>query len=130
VSKLDQRFEEDRRLRDTARKVLMADVEHARSDFSAKGIADRIGGRIGDGTKDVYSVAKMHADDHRGIIAIVIGALLLWLGRGPIMEALGMVEEALDDALEFEGTPPEDGSKTVNPPTPEHIPTPGDEDEH
>ena len=100
MSKLDQRFEEDRKMRDTARAVLMDDIAHARVNFSPKGVADRTVGRVGDGAKDVYEVGKIHFNDNRGIVAIVIGLLLVWLGREPIMEALGMVEEAVEDALE------------------------------
>ncbi len=131
MSKLEARFEEDRALRDTARKVLLADIENARTDFSAKGIADRLGGRIGDGAKDVYEVAKIHTDDNRGIIAIIIGVLLIWLGREPIMEALGMVEEVLEEALEETASEVEEAPDTDIPDTIPEVPlTPGDDDEH
>ncbi len=115
MGKLDRQFEEDRRLRNTAKAVLMADIDHARTTFSAKGVADKTAGRIGDGAKDVFEVAKIHADDNRGIIAIIIGALLVWLGREPIMEALGLIEEELEKAIETyeaEGSLVEEDSAT------------------
>lgn len=96
MTDLEQRFVEDRALRDAARTVLLADLEHARASFSAKGIADRVGGRIGDGAKDVYEVAKEQADDNRGIIAAIIGALILWFAREPILELLGLAEREAD----------------------------------
>ena len=132
MSKLEQRFEEDRRLRDTARAVLMDDIAHARVSFSPKGVADRTVGRVGDGARDVYEVSKIHFNDNRGIVAIVIGLLLVWLGREPIMEALGMVEEAVEDALEnaldeTESSAPA-GAEADSPAEPE-IPA-GDDNEH
>jgi hypothetical protein len=81
-------------MRDTARTILMADIAHARTSLSARGVADRIGGRIGDGAKDVFEVAKTHSDDNRGIIAALIGAVLLWLAREPILEILGLSQDA------------------------------------
>ncbi len=131
MSKLETRFEEDRALRDKARKVLLADIESARTDFSAKGIADRIGGRVGDGAKDVYEVAKIHTNDNRGIIAIVIGALLVWLGREPILEALGMVEEVLEEALDEAASEVEEALSGDTTETIPEVPlTTGDDDEH
>ena len=103
--KLDDQFIQDRALRDSARAVIMADITHARTSFSAKGVADRVGGRIGDGAKDVFEVAKSHSDDKRGIIAVLIGAVLLWLAREPIMEILGLrvFEEEAEDENELDG---------------------------
>ncbi len=117
MGKLHQRFLEDRQMRDTARTILMADIAHARTSLSARGVADRIGGRIGDGAKDVFEVAKTHSDDNRGIIAALIGAVLLWLAREPILEILGLSQEAenLDDepADEPETGHSEDGNENA-----------------
>ncbi|MFU7528890.1 hypothetical protein [Qipengyuania sp. ASV99] len=103
MSDLERRFIEDRAIRDAARAVLMADITHARASLSAKGVAARIGGRIGDGAKDVFEVAKAHSEDNRGIIAALIGAVLLWLGREPILEILGLSDsdETSEDAPKF-----------------------------
>lgn len=94
----EERLIEDRALRDAARAVLMADLAHARSSFSAKGMADRVGSRIGDGALDVLETAKETASDNRGIIAALIGAILLWLGREPLLEALGFGDDAEAEA--------------------------------
>lgn len=121
MSKLLKRFEEDRRMRDTARVVLMADIAHARTTLSAKGFADRVGGRIGDGAKDVFEVAKVHSDDNRGIIAALIGALLLWFAREPIMEILGFDEAEDGDELDLDPAP-----ETAQEPEPEEPPETND----
>ena len=118
MSRLQERFEEDRALRDAARAVLLADIEHARTSFSAKGVADRVGTRIGDGALDVLDTAKEKASDNRGIIAALIGAILLWLGREPLLEALGFGADADDE-------PVADTAEPASAETP-----PGDDDEH
>lgn len=104
MTRLPARFVEDRALRDAARSVLIADVTHARESLSAKGVATRIGSRIGDGARDVVEVAKVQAENNRGVLAILIGALLLWLARHPLLELMGLVPSADDnaDALETE----------------------------
>lgn len=100
MSKLNERLKQDRELRDAARAVLLADIDHARNSFSAKGVANRVGSRIGDGAVDVFETAKAQAGDNRGIIAALIGAVLLWLGREPILAALGLGEESGNEPLE------------------------------
>lgn len=77
----------------------MADIAHAKTSLSAKGVANRLGSRIGDGAKDVIEVARVQADDKRGVLAILIGALVLWFTREPILNILGLGQssEELDD---------------------------------
>ncbi len=130
MSKLMTRFEEDRRMRDTARVVFMADIAHAKTALSAKGVADRIGGRIGDGAKDVFEVAKVHSEDNRGIIAALIGAVLLWLAREPIMEILGVEADELEEpeGTEISENPETPSEFEDNPANAEDIPS-GDDDE-
>lgn len=108
MSPLEQQFIEDRALRDAAKAVLLADIEHARTNLTAKGVADRVGGRIGDGAKDVFEAAKAQAEDNRGILAVLIGAVLLWLAREPIMELLGLADLAEDADIE-QGAASSDG---------------------
>ena len=120
MSRLEDQLIEDRRLRDAARAVLVADLEHARTSFSSKGLADRVGTRIGDGAVDVFETAKAQASDNRGIIAALIGALLLWLGREPILEALGLGAQTEDEGIEGEA----DSADTAD------TPLPGDDHEH
>lgn len=90
MSKLQQQFEEDRAIKNAARRVLLTDFAHAKTALSAKGLANRIGGRVGDGAKDIFYTVKLHADDNRGILAALIGAVIIWFARAPIMEILGI----------------------------------------
>ncbi|MFL0356698.1 hypothetical protein ACI5KX_09475 [Erythrobacter sp. GH1-10] len=130
MSKIDQRFYEDRALRDAAKAVLLADIEHARTTFSGKGLAERVTGRVGEGAKDVFEVAKTHTQDNRGIIALLMGAVLLWFAREPILDILA---EGLDEpedrsenlADEVEGSADMETAEDPNPnPTP-----PGESDD-
>lgn len=121
MSNLEQQFIEDRRLRDAARAVLMADIEHARESLSATSVAERVADRIGDGAKDVFETAREHAEDNGGIIAMLIGAVLLWFGREPVLELLGLSNRA-EDTEELETTDAE-----AVPAAPH--PTPGDDNE-
>ncbi|MEL7197035.1 MAG: hypothetical protein AAGL10_01865 [Pseudomonadota bacterium] len=89
MSKLEQQFIEDRALRNAALGVLKSDLEHAKNALSGKALASRVGSRVGDGAKDAFDIAKGHADDNRGILAALIGALLLWFTRAPLLEILG-----------------------------------------
>lgn len=88
MSKIEQQLADYRTLRDASKKTLMADVEHARTTFSTKGLTNRYLGGVAEGAKDVYEVAKVHTTDHRGIIAIMLGALALWFGREPLLAVL------------------------------------------
>ena len=90
MSRLPTDFIEDRALRDAARAVLVADIEHARTSLSGKAVAARVAGTIGDGAKDAVEVAKVHADDNRGILAGLIAILAVWFAREPLLEILGL----------------------------------------
>ena len=107
MSNLEQRFVEDRAMRDAAKTVLVAELEHMKASFSTKGLTDRITDRIGDGAKDVFEVAKEQADDNRGVIAALIGAILLWLGREPLLDLLGF-GDADDNYDQDTGSPDAD----------------------
>ncbi|MEM6857814.1 MAG: hypothetical protein AAF559_08075 [Pseudomonadota bacterium] len=103
-------FLEDRALRDAARAVLLADIDHARGSLSGKKVAARVAGTIGDGAKDVIDVAKTHAHDNRGILAAIIAVLAIWFAREPLLEIFGR------------GTEPEDADEQVSEDDPEAAP--------
>jgi len=107
MSQLPQRFLEDRALRDAARAVLTEDIERLRANLGEEGIASRvssgvsstISSRIRTGARDVLAQAKAQAGDHKGVLAMLVGAIILWLGRGPILDWL---DEFAQDDDEFE----------------------------
>lgn len=96
MTDLPDRFIEDRALRDAARAVLTDDIERLRAHLEEQGIASRvsssvgstISGRIQSGARDVLAQARAQAGDHQGVLAILIGAIMLWFARGPILDWL------------------------------------------
>lgn len=82
------RMIEDRYLRDSARALVEADIEHLKSDLSRKGLAARAMDRIAEGANDVYDEAVEVAADNKGALAAIIAALVLWFARNPILDAL------------------------------------------
>lgn len=95
MSDLKRRMLEDRALRDAARALFTADVAHTRNLLSTKSLSQRVLGRVGDGAKDVLEQAADTADNHRGTIAVLLGALVLWFARNPIM---ALIDNKFGDA--------------------------------
>lgn len=97
MSELKRQMQEDRALRDAARALVEADVAHVKNAFSGPSLAERAAGSLSDGAKDVFDKASTAAEDHKGILAALVGAVLIWIARNPIMELLG------DDQADEEG---------------------------
>ena len=82
---LEAQLREDRMLRDAALALFKADVSHVRADLTSRGIGARLVDRIGDGAVDVFEEAVEVADNHRGALATLVAAIVLWFARNPIM---------------------------------------------
>lgn len=92
---------EDRYLRDSARALVEADIRHLRNDLSAKGIAARAMDRVAEGASDVYDEAVDVANDHKGALAAIIAALVIWFTRNPLSELLSSEgDDELEDGEE------------------------------
>jgi hypothetical protein len=110
MSALPKRYLEDKALRDAAKGVLDADLEHFKASLAEQGLVGRLGGqisgkvkrRIAAGARDVLEQAKGAAEDHSGVLAVLIGALVLWLARAPLLDLLGF--DAADEADEDRDT--------------------------
>lgn len=96
MTALPPRFIEDRALRDAARAVVDEDIALLRASLGEQGVASRVSqsvgttitGRLRAGATDVLDQAKEAASDNRGILAVLVGAILLWLMRGPLLALL------------------------------------------
>ncbi len=105
MTRLPERFIEDRTLRDAARAVLTEDVERLRAILSQQGIASRVssgvtstvGDRIRAGAQDVFTQLRAQADDHKGWLALLVGAIILWFARGPILDWLDELDAEVPD---------------------------------
>lgn len=100
MTDLPQKFVEDRDLRDAARAVFLADLEHAKGALSRKGLFERLTGglstRLSLGVKDTLEVAAAGASANRSGIAILVAALVVWFSRDFIMELLGIHAEEIE----------------------------------
>lgn len=105
MTRLPDRFLEDRALRDSARAVLTEDIDRLRTSLAEQGIASRvstgvtstISGRIRSGARDVLAEVRSQAGTRKGLIAGIVAAIVLFLARGPILE---WIEELLESDYE------------------------------
>ncbi len=120
MTRLPDRFIEDRALRDAARAVLTEDIQRLRASLAEEGIGSRVSSgvtstistRVRSGARDVLEQAKAQAGDHKGVLAMLVGAIVLWLAREPIFawladfaEALGDPGDDIDEAAAQEAAP-------------------------
>ena len=105
MTRLPDTFLEDRALRDSARAVLAEDIARLRDSLGEEGIAARvssgmtttISSRIRTGARDVLAQAKAQAADNQGVLAVLIGAIILFLARGPILDWIDDLTAGEDD---------------------------------
>ena len=84
------RMIEDRYLRDSARALVEADVDHLKTGLEQKGFAARALGSVKDGAIDIYEEALDVADDNKGALAALIAAIFVWFARNPILDFFGL----------------------------------------
>ena len=97
MSEPKQRLREDRAIRDAALALVKADFAHLKHDLSSKGLSERMLGSVGEGAKDVLEKAGDAAENNRGIFAVLVGAIVLWFARNPIMDLFSGEEEDAED---------------------------------
>lgn len=92
---------EDRHLRNSARQLVKADIEHLKADLNRRSLPERAVDRIAEGASDVYDEAVEVAADNKGALAAILAALALWFARNPILDAL--IGPADDETNEGDG---------------------------
>jgi hypothetical protein len=98
---LELQLREDRALRNAALALLKADIAHLRADLTSRGVGARIFDRIGEGAVDVFEEAVEVAENHRGALATLLAAVVLWFARHPIMALFSDEDDA--ESAEQEG---------------------------
>ncbi|MEX0342721.1 MAG: hypothetical protein AB3N06_09045 [Erythrobacter sp.] len=91
------RMIEDQYLRDSARALVEADIEHLKSDFANKTLGERAIDRMREGATDLYEEAIDVAEDNKGALAALVAAIVVWFARNPILEVFGLAAEPEDD---------------------------------
>ena len=99
MSTPDERWQHDRALRDAALRLVKADIALVRGDLAARGVGTRVADRVGDAALETLDDAVGYAQGHRGQVAAAITALVLFLFRGPLLDALAALigEDAAED---------------------------------
>lgn len=126
MSALPQRFVEDRALRDAARAVLDEDIARLRASLGEQGVASRVTssigttvtGRLKAGASDVLVSAKDTAIENRGMIALLVSAVLLWLMRGPLLALMTEEDFAPEDGADMDGADMDGAEATQTPASP------------
>jgi len=124
MTRLPDRFIEDRALRDAARAVLTNDIARLRAALNEQGVAGRVSSSVGStvsqrvrrGASDLLDQAKTQASDHIGVLTVLVGAILLWFARAPIIEWFATIDE--DDT-----DPQEPGADAADPAAPDGAPS-------
>ena len=70
------RMLEDKYLRDSARALVEADIEHLKTDVSQKSLATRAMERAREGAAELYEEAIDIADDNKGALAALLAAVV------------------------------------------------------
>ena len=94
------RMLEDKHLRDSARALVEADVEHIKADFANKGMAKRALFRLREKAGELYDEALDVADSNKGAVAAVFAALIVWFARNPLLDMVGLGIEQDDERTE------------------------------
>ncbi|QSB43840.1 hypothetical protein IDJ81_10810 [Tsuneonella flava] len=82
---IDDRMYQDRAIRDAAKAVVTADIANIKADLAARSVGDRVADRISDSALGVFEEAIEVADNNKGALAALLGAIALWFARNPII---------------------------------------------
>lgn len=118
MNQLPARFREDRDLRDKARAVLAEDLARLQGSLEEQGIASRVSSgvtstistRIRTGAREVLDQARAQAEDKKGVLAVLIGAIILWFAREPIFAWFDELRAADGDS---DNAPPPEAAPTA-----------------
>ncbi|RDC59878.1 hypothetical protein HME9302_01074 [Alteripontixanthobacter maritimus] len=94
---IDQQLREDRALRNSARALVKADIAHIRSDLTSKGFGSRIVDRVTEGATDVFEEAVEVADNHKGVLGVLLAAILIWFARTPLASIFSDEDDDTED---------------------------------
>ena len=94
------RMLEDKHLRNSARALVEADVEHIKADFANKGMAKRALFRLRENAGELYDEALDVADSNKGAVAALFAALIVWFARNPLLDMVGLGIEQDDERTE------------------------------
>ena len=68
--------------------MVNADLAMLKNDVAARGVGERIKDKVGEEAHEVWDQARDVAGEHKGVVAATVLALVAWLLRAPIGEAI------------------------------------------
>ncbi|WP_120078510.1 hypothetical protein [Aurantiacibacter odishensis] len=109
MADLEHQLQQDRALRNAAKRLVKADFGFVKGDMAQKGLGGRIAGRAKDGAADIAESTADYASEHRlqvGTgIAVAVAAFAGWIFRDRLADAVynlfhekGLMEQAADKA--------------------------------
>lgn len=79
---------EDRRMREAAKANFSAGIAQVKADLGARSVPARVVAKAKDEATDALATGLEIAEESKGIIAGVAGAILLWLFRAPLLRKI------------------------------------------
>lgn len=109
TNRMDQ-LKDDRAIRDTARGLFQANIEHLRGLIEVNANRDRLAQRATDEIRELTNDAGQAAAKNKGAIAFIAAAIVLWFSRDGIASLINRSDNSGDNPLtEFE---PDTGLET------------------
>lgn len=104
MTKLLQQLEEDRQLRNSARSLLLNELEYAKREYAPSAIGQRfaakVGGKISEAGEQTGEFARRNGPKAAIAAVTAAGALGLWMMRKPILSALAEQAERIKRTLQ------------------------------
>lgn len=94
ASNAERQLEEAKAARNAAHRAFHTQLAQINEDLAARGIGGRLADRAGEAVADAAEVAN----EHRGVVAGTIAALVLWLLRRPLIGWLSRLWERSGEA--------------------------------
>ncbi len=103
MADIEQQLREDRALRDAAKRLVTAGIDHVKGDMAEKGVGSRLFERVKDGAAEMAESSADYASSNRSQVGTGIAFGLLafvgWLFRDQLADA---INAALEEAGELE----------------------------
>lgn len=88
MSDNELRLRRDRALRDRSWTVLRQQLEQIQDDLAARGLGSRAASTAAERARGAADTGVAMARANKSVVAGTIGAMLVWLFRGPILRGL------------------------------------------
>ena len=88
---------EDRAIRDTAKALLLANIESMKGFIEVNANRERLANRATEEVRELAGEAGKAVSDNKGALAFLAAAIFLWFGRDEIISRLNRTDKDGDD---------------------------------